>query len=95
MRPERVHPGRPIRSSFEGAVLARDLAVAGQRWPKGRRLSAADLARLASARPADAAALATDGVTVASHIHADAEFRAAVAAVQVRRALEAAIARAG
>jgi molybdopterin biosynthesis enzyme len=60
VRPERVHPGRPIRSSFEGAVLARDLAVAGERWPKGRRLSAADLARLASADPS----VAPDGVTV-------------------------------
>jgi aerobic carbon-monoxide dehydrogenase medium subunit len=59
------------------------------------RASAAEKAYLNSARPADAAAHATDGVTVASDIHADAEFRAAVAAVQVRRALEAAIARAG
>jgi aerobic carbon-monoxide dehydrogenase medium subunit len=59
------------------------------------RAAAAEQAFLASARPADAAAHATDGVTVASDIHADAEFRAAVAAVQVRRALEAAIARAG
>jgi len=58
------------------------------------RATAAEKAFLASARPADAAAHATDGVTVASDIHADAEFRAAVAAVQVRRALEAAIARA-
>ncbi len=60
MRPERVHPGRPVKASLEGAVLARDLRVAGERWPKGRRLSAADLARLASAKPA----LAPDGLTV-------------------------------
>ncbi len=58
------------------------------------RATAAEKAFLASARPADAAAHATDGVTVASDIHADATFRAAVAAVQVRRALEAAIVRA-
>jgi carbon-monoxide dehydrogenase medium subunit len=58
------------------------------------RATAAEKAFLASARPADAAAHATDGVTVASDIHADAEFRTAVAAVQVRRALEAAIVRA-
>ncbi|MGH2512894.1 MAG: molybdopterin-binding protein, partial [Candidatus Limnocylindrales bacterium] len=31
-----------------GAVLARDLVVAGSRWPKGRRLSRADLAVLAT-----------------------------------------------
>jgi molybdenum cofactor cytidylyltransferase len=60
VRPERVHPGRPVKASLEGAVLARDLRVAGERWPKGRRLSAADLARLASAKPA----LAPDGLTV-------------------------------
>jgi aerobic carbon-monoxide dehydrogenase medium subunit len=59
------------------------------------RATAAEQAFLASARPADAAAHATDGVSVASDVHADAEFRAAIAAVQVRRALEAAIARAG
>jgi aerobic carbon-monoxide dehydrogenase medium subunit len=58
------------------------------------RATAAEKAFLDSGKPADAAARATDGVTVASDIHADAEFRAAVAAVQVRRALEAAIARA-
>ena len=58
------------------------------------RATAAEKAFLSSGKPADAGAHATDGVTVASDIHADAEFRAAVAAVQVRRALEAAIARA-
>jgi aerobic carbon-monoxide dehydrogenase medium subunit len=42
---------------------------------------------------AAAAAHATDGVTVNSDIHADAEYRAAMAAVYTRRALEAALAR--
>jgi molybdopterin biosynthesis enzyme len=60
VRAERVHPGSPITSSLEGAVLARDLAVAGERWSKGRRLSRVDLARLAAADTA----VATDGVTV-------------------------------
>jgi molybdopterin biosynthesis enzyme len=60
VRPERVRPGRPIRSSLEGAVIARDLVIGGERWPKGRRLSAADLARLASADPS----VAPDGLTV-------------------------------
>jgi molybdopterin biosynthesis enzyme MoaB len=60
VRPERAHPGQPISSSLVGGVLARDLAVAGERWPKGRRLSAADLGRLASAD----ATVAPDGVTV-------------------------------
>jgi molybdopterin biosynthesis enzyme len=35
-----------------GAVLTGDLQVAGERWPKGRRLSATDLATLAGAEPA-------------------------------------------
>jgi molybdopterin biosynthesis enzyme len=60
VRPERVHPGRPVGSSLAGAVLARDIAIDGERWPKGRRLSAADLARLASADPS----VAPDGMTV-------------------------------
>ena len=48
MRVERLEPGRPAPASLAGAVLARDLTVDGQRWPKGRRLSPADLACLSS-----------------------------------------------
>jgi carbon-monoxide dehydrogenase medium subunit len=44
---------------------------------------------------AAAAERATDGQSVNSDIHADAEYRASVATVMVRRALEAALARAG
>ncbi len=40
-----------------------------------------------------AAAHATDGVTVSSDIHADREYRTAMAAVYTRRAIEAALAR--
>jgi len=42
-----------------GAVLTRDLLVGGERWSKGRRLSAADLARFASSPPGG-----VDAVTV-------------------------------
>ncbi len=59
------------------------------------RAAAVEAAFLGAAGPAAAAAHATDGVTVGSDIHADRAYRAAVAAVEVRRALEAAIARAG
>jgi carbon-monoxide dehydrogenase medium subunit len=52
-------------------------------------------ARLAGADLAGAASHATDGRTVNSDIHADAEYRAAMAVVHTRRALEAAIARLG
>jgi carbon-monoxide dehydrogenase medium subunit len=44
---------------------------------------------------AAAASLATDGVTVASDIHADREYRTAMTAVYTRRAIEAAIAASG
>ena len=40
---------RPI--AWQGAVLARDLTVAGQRWSKGRRLSVDDLLALGGAEP--------------------------------------------
>lgn len=51
MRVERVTPGRPLPSTLEGAVLARDLTVGGARWSKGRRLTTADLAALAADPP--------------------------------------------
>lgn len=41
-------PPPDAAGSLEGAVLARDLVVAGERWSKGRRLSVADLAALAA-----------------------------------------------
>jgi molybdopterin biosynthesis enzyme len=47
--PEAVPP------DLVGAVLTRDLFVAGERWSKGRRLSAADLARFASSPPREEA----------------------------------------
>jgi carbon-monoxide dehydrogenase medium subunit len=44
---------------------------------------------------ADAAAHATEGITVNSDIHAHSDYRAAVAAVYTRRAIETALARSG
>ncbi len=52
MRLERLAAGRPS-AHLVGAVLPRDVRVGGERWSKGRRLSADDLDRLA----ADPAAL--------------------------------------
>lgn len=49
MRVEHLEPGRPTPAGLVGAVLTRDLVVSGERWPKGRRLSAADLSALAAA----------------------------------------------
>ncbi len=59
------------------------------------RASAVEQEFLSSGDPAAAAAHATDGVLVASDIHADREYRTALIRVQVRRALEAAIERVG
>ena len=42
----RIVPGRRSPEELVGAILTRDLVVAGARWSKGRRLSVADLAAL-------------------------------------------------
>jgi hypothetical protein len=55
MRVVHVLPGDLLDPGLAGAVLARDLVVAGSRWPKGRRL-----------RPADLELLARPGTVVAS-----------------------------
>lgn len=53
MRVERVTPGKRAPARLAGSVLARDLALGDERWTKGRRLSAADLATLTAAAPGD------------------------------------------
>jgi hypothetical protein len=50
---QRVTPGKRAPGRLVGAVLARDLTVAGARWSKGRRLSSDDLAALAAADPGE------------------------------------------
>ncbi len=47
MRVDHLEPGRPAPAGLVGAVLTRDLVVAGVRWVKGRRLSADDVAAFA------------------------------------------------
>jgi carbon-monoxide dehydrogenase medium subunit len=59
------------------------------------RATAVEQAVLAGESLAQAAGHATEGVTVASDIHADREYRTHVASVQVLRSLEAAVARLG
>jgi probable molybdopterin binding protein len=51
LRVERVVPGRRAPTRLAGAVLTRDLTVAGKRWSKGRRLSDEDLLALAAEEP--------------------------------------------
>jgi molybdenum cofactor cytidylyltransferase len=52
VRLERLTPGRRPSAGVEGAVLTRDLVIAGARWSKGRRLSAADVDAFANASAA-------------------------------------------
>jgi molybdopterin biosynthesis enzyme len=60
VRVERIHPGARPDPALVGAVLTRDLRVAGGRLPKGRRLTEDDLRVIAS----EAAAIPDDGVSV-------------------------------
>jgi len=48
---QRVTPGRRAPARLVGSILARDLTVSGERWSKGRRLTADDLAALSVAVP--------------------------------------------
>lgn len=43
--------GSAVAPALAGAVLTQDIEVAGERWLKGRRLTTADLARVARALP--------------------------------------------
>jgi hypothetical protein len=63
VRVERVAPGRRAPAKLVGSILTRDLTVAGQRWAKGRRLSAEDLSALAAEEsgPAVSVLLAESG----------------------------------
>lgn len=51
MRVAHLQLGSAAPATLVGAVLTRDLEVSGERWAKGRRLTAADLARAADALP--------------------------------------------
>ncbi len=68
MQVHRVTPGRRVPARFVGAILARDLTVAGTRWSKGRRLTAEDLTAIASADPGDPVSLL---VPEAGELHED------------------------
>src|SRR3954471_18856267 len=48
-----VTPGERASARLVDAVLARDLTVTGERWSKGRRLTAHDLEAIARADPGD------------------------------------------
>ncbi len=78
--------------TIAGANIA--LAGVGQHAYRARAVEAALAGSDASPASIEAAAgHATDGIDVASDIHADRAYRAAMAAVYTRRAIEAALAR--
>jgi hypothetical protein len=54
---QRVTPGLRVPARLAGAILARDLVVSGERWSKGRRLTADDLLALGAAEPGDPVSL--------------------------------------
>ncbi len=79
MRLERVTPGRTPPPGLAGAVLTRDLAVAGGRLAKGTRLTADDLAAIAAAPDGpDATVLLLD----AGELHEEAAALRLAAAVR-------------
>jgi aerobic carbon-monoxide dehydrogenase medium subunit len=87
-----------IRSAANGPIGASAIAITGV-GPVAYRASAVEKALTGSdgsaAAIAAAAAHAADGATVNSDIHADREYRTAMAAVFTVRAIEAALARLG
>jgi molybdenum cofactor cytidylyltransferase len=75
VRTARLIPGQPSSEPLVGAVLTRDLSVGGERWSKGRRLSAADLAAVATTPlrpgPDDSTAPITVLILEAGDLHED------------------------
>ncbi len=77
---------------FEGGGAGIGITGVGEHPYRARAVEAA---LAAGASSAEAAAHAADGITVAGDIHADPEYRRAMATVYTRRAIEAARARLG
>ncbi|TAK02864.1 MAG: hypothetical protein EPO36_00820 [Chloroflexota bacterium] len=81
MKVAHIAPGTAAPASLAGAVLTRDIEVAGERWAKGRRLSTADLAALGRAVPVVESRRITVLIPEASDVHEDDAGRRLAAAV--------------
>ncbi|MBA3876843.1 MAG: hypothetical protein C0498_07885 [Anaerolinea sp.] len=81
MKVARITLGAEAPGSLAGAVLTRDIEVVGERWTKGRRLSSADLARVARAVPLVDGRPITVLVPEAADVHEDDAARRLAAAV--------------
>lgn len=81
MKVGHIRLGAVAPAPFAGAVLTRDIEVAGERWAKGRRLSHADLARVARALPVAGGRPITVLIPEAGDVHEDDAARRLAAAV--------------
>ena len=81
MRVARINLGEAAPAEFAGAVLTRDIDVAGERWAKGRRLSVLDLGRLALALPLRGARPVTILIPGIDDVHEDDAARRLATAV--------------
>lgn len=78
MRVARIGPGRRTPAGLEGAVLARDVVVGGDRLSKGQQLTDGEVARLAAEGPAEGVTVIVPGP---DDLHEDA------AALRLARAM--------
>ncbi len=81
MKIARIRLGVAASADLVGAVLTRDLDVAGARWPKGRRLSLQDLASVEAATSTVERRPITVLVPEAGDVHEDDAARRLAAAV--------------
>jgi hypothetical protein len=68
VRVEQITPGRRAAARLAGAILTRDLKIGGQRWRKGRRLTADDLLAVATAETGPAVTVL---IAEAGELHED------------------------
>ena len=73
--------GTAVSPALAGAVLTRDIEVAGERWLKGRLLTTADLARVARALPVTEGRPITVLIPGPDDVHEDDAARRLAAAV--------------
>ncbi|HSO30427.1 MAG TPA: molybdopterin-binding protein [Candidatus Sulfomarinibacteraceae bacterium] len=81
MKVARIQPGTTAPATLAGAVLTRDIEVAGERWAKGRRLTPADLERVGRSIPVLAGRPITVLVPEPGDVHEDDAARRLAAAV--------------
>lgn len=81
MKVAHIRLGGAAPATLAGAVLTRDIEIAGERWVKGRRLSPADLARVHRAVPLVEGRPITVLVPEVGDVHEDDASRRLAAAV--------------